>query len=142
MLGAIEYFSGRLFDQGIEGRCTSDSSQGFLRMILAHPREHLFLIHAGARYHTSQATQQSLETHHERVTASPLPSYSPDYKPIAYLWKQTKKRATHHQYFKEFAALTGSVDKALTYCATHPDMVLGLFGLYCEESGLELTQAA
>jgi len=83
-----------------------------------------------------------LETHHERVTASPLPSYSPDYKPIAYLWKQTKKRATHHQYFKEFAALTGSVDKALAYFATHPDMVLGLFGLYCEESGLELTQAA
>jgi len=142
VFGAIEYVSGRLFDQGIEGRFTSDSSQGFWRMILAHPREHLFLIHDGARYHPSQATQQFLETHHERVTASPLPSYSPDYNPIEYLWKQTKKRATHHQSFKEFAALTGSVDKALAYCATHPDMVLGLFGLYCEESGLELTQAA
>ena len=83
-----------------------------------------------------------METHHERVTAYPLPSYSPDYNPIEYLWKKTKKRATHNQYFKEFAALTGSVDKALAYFATHPDMVLGLFGLYCEESGLELTQAA
>jgi transposase len=142
VFGAIEYFSGRLFYQGIEGRFTSDSYQGFLRMILAHTREHLFLIHDGARYHTSQATQQFLETHHERVTAYPLPSYSPDYNPIEYLWKKTKKRATHNQYFKEFAALTGSVDKALAYFATHPDMVLGLFGLYCEESGLELTQAA
>ena len=50
--------------------------------------------------------------------------------------------ATHNQYFKEFATLTVSVDKALAYFAVHPDMVLGLFGLYCEESGLELKQAA
>jgi len=142
VFGAIEYFSGRLFSQGIEGRFTSDSYQGFLHMILARTTEHLFLIHDGARYHTSQATQQFLETHRERITAYPLPSYSPDYNPIEYLWKKTKKRATHNQYFKEFAALTMSVDKALAYFATHPEMVLGLFGLYCEESGFELKQAA
>jgi transposase len=142
VFGAIEYGSGRLFYQGIESRFTSDSYQEFLRMLLAHTKEHLCLIHDGARYHTSQATQQFLETHRERITAYPLPSYSPDYNPIEYLWKKTKKRATHNQYFKEFAALTVSVDKALAYFATHPDMVLGLFGLYCEESGLELKQAA
>ena len=61
---------------------------------------------------------------------------------IEYLWKKTKKRATHNQYFKEFALLTVSVDKALAYFATHPETVLGLFGRYCEESGLELKQAA
>jgi transposase len=142
VFGAIEYFSGRLFYQGIEGRFTSDSYHVFLHMILAHTTEHLFLIHDGARYHTSKATQQFLETHRERITAHPLPSYSPDYNPIEYLWKKTKKRATHNQYFKEFAALTVSVDKALAYFATHPDTVLGLFGRYCEESGLELKQAA
>jgi hypothetical protein len=83
-----------------------------------------------------------LATHADRLTVHPLPSYSPDYNPIEYLWKKTQTRATHNQYFKEFAALTVSVDKALAYFATHPDMVLGLFGLYCEESGLELKQAA
>jgi transposase len=142
VFGAIEYFSGRLFYQGLEDRFTSNSYQAFIQMILAHTTEHLFLIHDGARYHTSQATQQFLETHRERITAHPLPSYSPDYNPIEYLWKKTKKQATHNQYFKEFAALTVSVDKALAYFATHPAMVLGLFGLYCEESGLELKQAA
>ena len=71
-----------------------------------------------------------------------LNPYSPDYKPIEYLWKKTKKRATHNQYFKEFALLTGAVEKALAYFATHPETVLGLFGRYCEESGLELAQAA
>jgi len=41
------------------------------------------------------------------------------------------------KYFKKFAAWTVSGDKALAYFATHPETVLGLFGLYCEESGVE-----
>ena len=61
---------------------------------------------------------------------------------MAYLWKKTQPRATPHKYFKEFAALTVSVDKALASFATHPDEVRGLFGRYCAESGLELKQAA
>src|SRR6266704_85052 len=142
VFGAIEYVSGRLFYQGIEGRFNSESYQGFLQMLMGQTTQHLFLIHDGARYHTSAATQAFLAAHRHRITVEPLPSYSPDYNPIEYLWKKTKKRATHNQYFKEFAALTVSVDKALAYFATHPDMVLGLFGLYCEESGLELKQAA
>jgi transposase len=142
VFGAIEYVSGRLFYQGIEGRFNSESYQGFLQMLMAQTTQHLFLIHDGARYHTSAATQAFLAAHRARITVEPLPSYSPDYNPIEYLWKKTKKRATHNQYFKEFAALTVSVEKALAYFAAHPDTVLGLFGLYCEESGLELKQAA
>jgi hypothetical protein len=61
---------------------------------------------------------------------------------VVRLWKKTKQRSTHNQYFKEFAALTVSVDKVLAFFATHADEVLGLFGRYCEESGLELKQAA
>jgi len=72
----------------------------------------------------------------------PLPSYAPDDKPSAYLWKKTKQRATHHQYCREWAAVTVSVDKALAAFATHPDTVGGLCGLYCEESSLALKQAA
>jgi transposase len=142
VFGAIEYFSGRLFYQGIEGRFNSESYQAFLQMILAHTTQRLFLIHDGARYHTSASTQALLAAHSARITAEPLPSYSPDYNPIEYLWKKTKKRATHNQYFKEFAVLTASVDKALAYFATHSETVLCLFGLYCEESGLALKQAA
>src|SRR5438128_1341744 len=142
VFGAIEYFSGRLFSQGIEGRFNSESYQGFLQMIMAHTPEHLFLIHDGARYHTSASTKAFLAAHSERITEHPLPSYSPDDNPIEYLWKKTKQRATHNKYFKEFVELTVSVEKALTYFATHPETVLGLFGRYCEESGLELKQAA
>jgi len=142
VFGAIAYFSGRLFYQGLEGRFNSDSYHAFLQMILAQTHAHLFLIHDGARYHTSAATQAFLAAHHDRITEHPLPSYSPDYNPIEYLWKKTKQRATHNKYFKEFTALTISVEKALAYFAMHPEEVLGLFGRYCEESGLELKQAA
>jgi transposase len=142
VFGAIEYFSGRLFYQGIDGRFNSEHYQAFLQRIMDQTTEHLFLIHDGARYHTSASTQAFLVAHSKRITEHPLPSYSPDYNPIEYLWKKTKQRATHNKYFKEFLALTVSVDKALAYFATHPATVLGLFGRYCEESGLELKQAA
>ena len=128
VFGAIEYFSGRLFSQGIEGRFNSDSYQAFLQMILAQTTQHLFLIHDGARYHTSASTQAFLAAHSERITEHPLPSYSPDYNPIEYLWRKTKKRATHNKYFKECAAVVVSVDKALAYFAAHPEMVLDLLG--------------
>lgn len=142
VFGAIASFSGRVFSQGIEGRCNSASYQRVLQRIRAQTPEHLFLIHDGARYHTSASTKAFLVAHSARLTVHPLPSYSPDDHPIAYLWKQTKQRATHNKYFKEFAALTVSVEQALAYFATHPETVLGLFGRYCEESGLELKQAA
>jgi transposase len=142
VFGAIASFSGRLFYQGIDGRFNSAQYQAFLQRLLSQTTAHRFVIHDGARYHTSAATHAFLAAHSDRITEHLLPSYSPDYNPIEYLWKKTKPRATHNQYFKEFLALTVSVDKALTYFATHPDTVLGLFGRYCEESGLELKQAA
>ena len=104
--------------------------------------QHLFLIHDGARYHTSQATEQFFQTHRQRLTAHRLPSYSPDYNPIEYLWKKTKQRGTHNKYFPEFSVLIGSVEEALAYFSTHADEVLCLFGRDQEESGLDLQVAA
>ena len=78
------------------------SSPAFVRTILAHTTAPLVRIHDGARYHTSLATTQFLAQHADRLTVHPLPSYSPDYNPMEYLWKKTKKRATHNQYCKEF----------------------------------------
>src|SRR5215475_7561611 len=124
VFGAIEYFSGRLFSQGIEGRFTSDSYQAFLRTILGQTPAHLVVIHDGARYHTRQSTEAFLAAHSPRITAEPLPSYAPDDNPIEYLWKKTKQRATHNKYFKEFAALTVSVEKALAYFAAHSEEIV------------------
>jgi transposase len=123
VFGALAYFSGRLCAQGIEGRLNSESSQGGLPMLMEHTTPPLLLIHDGARYHPRAAPQAFLAAHGARLTVEPLPSSSPDDNPMAYLWKKTKKRATHHQYGKAFALLTVSVDKARAYCATHPATV-------------------
>jgi transposase len=140
--GAMEYCSGRLCSPSIAGRFHSETSQAFLPRMMEQTPEHLLFMHDGARYPTSASTQAFLAAHRDRITAHPLPSYSPDDNPIAYRWKKTKQRATHNKYFQECLARTVAVDKALAYFATHPDTVLGLLGRYCEESGLELKQAA
>jgi transposase len=142
VFGAIAYFSGRLFSQGSEGRFNSESYQALLELSMAQTTAHLFFMHDGAKYQTSQSTKQFLDVHRARITVEPLPAYSPDYNPIEYLWKKTKQRATHNPYFKECAELTVSVEKALAFFATHANEVLGLFGCYCKESGLDLQQAA
>jgi DDE superfamily endonuclease len=142
VFGAIAEVSGRLCLQGIEGRLNADSDHAFWPMIMAQTTERLLLIHDGARSHTRAATTACLAAPHDRIPAPPFPSYAPDFHPSEYLWKKTPQRATHKKYCKECIELTGSVDQAWAYCATHPDMGLGLFGRYCEESGLELKQAA
>jgi transposase len=136
VFGVIEYFSGRLFYQGIEGKFNSESYQAFLRQVLAQTRKHLFLIHDGAKYHTSKATQSFLTEHRDRLTECRLPSYSPDYNPIEYLWRKVKKETTHNKYFEQFEQIIASVDKVLACFAQKAEVVLGLFGLYCRDVGL------
>jgi len=136
VLGCIEYFSGRFFHQAIEGRFTSASYQTFLLQVLAQTNEPLFIIQDGARYHTSKAMQQFWAEHSERITVYQLPSYSPDYNPIEYLWRKIKKGKTHNRYFAQFGELIATVDQALAYFAQHAELVLNLFGLYGAETGL------
>jgi hypothetical protein len=71
-----------------------------------------------------------------------LPSYSPDYNPIEYLWRKVKKEATHNKYFQAFEHLVQSVDLTLAAFAQRAQDVLNLFGCYCAELGLALAAAA
>lgn len=137
VFGLIDYFSGRFSYEAIEGRFNSEGYQAFLRQVLKQTRKHLFLIQDGAKYHTSKSTRQFFETQRNRLTVFQLPSYSPDYNPIEYLWKKIKARATHDKYFAQFEHLVSSVDKALAFFAERRQEVLNLFGLYCAEVGLQ-----
>ena len=142
VFGLLEYFSGRFFYQGIQGKFTSESYQAFLTTVLRQTRKHLFLIQDGAKYHTSHSTCAFVTAHADRLTVYPLPAYSPDYNPIERLWRRVKKDATHNKYFATFDALVQSVDKTLAACAERPRDILTLFGDYCAELGLATTAAA
>lgn len=137
VLGLIDYCSGRLFWQGQTERFTSGTYATFLSNVLAQTQQHIILIQDGARYHTSQAMNDFFALHVDRLTKFQLPSYSPDFNPIEYLWKKVKKAATHLKYFATFDALTTAVDHALYQFAKLPDEILSLMGHYCDTLGAE-----
>jgi transposase len=130
VFGAIEFFSGQLVYQGTEERFQSDSYQTFLLHLLSQVSGKVILIQDGARYHTSKTMREFFEQHQERLMVYQLPSYSPDYNPIEYLWKKVKTVATHNRYFDEFVKLVASVDEALKILATQADEILRLMGVY------------
>lgn len=133
VFGLIEFFSGRLFYQGIEGRFNSESYIIFLKAVLQQTTQRLFLVQDGARYHTAQRTKQFFQAHADQLTFVQLPSYSPDYNPIEYLWRALKRRTTHNNYFPEFATLMTSVEEALAYFQAQPDYVKSLFTIYLDQ---------
>ena len=129
VFGLLDYFSGRLFHQGLEGRLHSESYCAFLQQVLDQTTEPICLIQDGARYHTSQETQAFFARHAARLTVYQLPSYSPDYNPIEKLWKKIKQEETHLVYFPTFEALRETVEQALVKFARRAEEILSLCGL-------------
>jgi transposase len=132
VFGLIEYFTGRFWYQGQEGRLHSATYIAFLTRVLAQTTQPIMLMQDGARYHTSAAMQRFFGTHSERLTVFQLPSYSPDYNPIEKLWKKVKKEGTHLHYFPTFEALTDTVEQALLKFANTPAEILALCSLPTE----------
>jgi len=133
VFAAIEFFTGRLVYQGTEERFQSHSYQAFLLYLLSQVPGKIILIQDGARYHTSKSTREFFAQHQDRLRIYNLPSYSPDYNPIEYLWKKVKTKATHNRYFAEFGNLVASVEAALQILATQAAEILRLMGVYTNQ---------
>ena len=137
VLGGIEFFSGRLLTHTlVTRRFNSETYQAFLTHVLAQTERPVLLIQDGARYHTSLSTRTFFAQHQARLSVYQLPSYSPDYNPIEFLWKQMKQRATHNKYFPAFDKLVTAVDETLSHFAHHKDEVKNLMGRYLEQLDL------
>ena len=132
VFGLIECFSGRLFYHGFDGKFTAETYIAFLTRVLEQTTEPLFLVQDGAPYHTAATVKAFFQAHRARLHVTQLPSYSPDYNPIEFLWRATKRQATHNRYFPVFDTLIGSVEEALAAFATQPARVKALFGLYLD----------
>ncbi len=129
VFGLIEYFTGRLFYQGQEGRLNSTTYIAFLKGVLEQTTHPIILIQDGARYHTSTETKAFFTQHAARLQVCQLPTYSPDYNPIEKLWKKIKQHETHLHYFPTFEALTEKVEQALLKFANIPEEILMLCSL-------------
>jgi len=133
VFGLLDYFSGRLFWHGHEGRFTAESYCAFLATVLAATTQPLVLVQDGARYHTAQEAQAFFAAHADRLTVHQLPAYSPDYNPIEHLWRNIKRRNTHNRYFPTFTDLTTAVEAARTHFQAHPAAVKQLMGTYLDQ---------
>ena len=129
VLGLIDYFTGRFWYQGHDGKLNSASYQAFITQVLDTTDRPVIVIQDGARYHTSKAMQAFFAAHAERLTVAQLPSYSPDYNPIEKLWKRIKEKETHLHYFPTFEALTDKVQQALFNFQNAQEEILSVCGL-------------
>jgi transposase len=67
VFGLIEFFSGRLFSQGVEGKFNAQSYQAFLEWVLGQTTAPLFLVQDGAPYHRSAALRPFWHAHRGRL---------------------------------------------------------------------------
>lgn len=130
VFGLIDYFSGKFFSKGIQGKFNADSYIDFLKNVLSKTRKHIFLIQDGASYHKSKKVKEFFEKNKHRLTVNNLPSYSPDFNPIEGLWKKIKEQGTHLKYFPTFDSLIEKVNEMLIKFSDAATEVLALFGFY------------
>ncbi len=140
VFGAIEYFSGRLVYKTEENKLTCKTYLAFLKTLLQRFPSRIILIHDNAPYHKSKEIVQFLASR-PRLECCPLPTYSPDYNLIEYLWKKAKARV-HNKYFPTFDTLKQCVHSALHYFQKNASEVLSLHGVYDREVISATFQAA
>ena len=129
VFGLLDYLSGRLFHQGLEGRLKSASYTAFLQQVLDQTTEPSCLIQDGARYHTSKETKAFVARPADRLTVSQLPRYSPADNPIEKLWQKIKQEETPLVSFPTCDALRDKVEQALIKFARRAPDLLALCGL-------------
>jgi transposase len=133
VFGLIEYFSGKFFTKGIEGKFNSKTYSEFLMEVMSKTKKHLYIIHDNARYHTSKAMKEFYNKNASRITIYNLPSYSPDFNPIEIMWKKVKGIGVHLKYFPTFEDLILSVTETLSHFQNISTEVLAVFGFYKKE---------
>jgi transposase len=132
VFGLIDYFTGRFFCKGHEGRLNSESYKTFLTEIMKKTRKHIILIQDGARCHAGKMMKDFFPEYSRRITVYQLPSYSPDYNPIEKLWKKIKGKEIHLHYFPTSDSLKNKTGEALLHFNDMRNEILPLFNFYDE----------
>lgn len=67
VFGLIDYFTGRFFSKGHEGKLNAESYIDFLKSVLSITRKHIVLVQDGASYHRSKVVNQFFEENKHSV---------------------------------------------------------------------------
>jgi transposase len=131
VFGMIDYFTGKLIYQIIDGKLNGTSYIKFLRKVMRESSDKVIVVQDGAPYHRSKEVKTFGKENSGRLSIFSLPSYSPDYNPIEFLWRKIKRNATHNVYFENFELLTSTVRNEIVKLRRKPSQILNIFGAYC-----------
>ena len=82
----------------------------YLRQVSSHSHRRVVVIADNARYHHARLHKEWREKAKSRFSPLYLPPYSPDLNPIERVWKMTRRKGTHNQYFPSLEAIVEAVE--------------------------------
>ena len=99
----------------------------FLRRLIRHSSQKVFLIVDGHPVHRSRAVHQWLEKHQDRIRLFFLPAYSPELNPDKLLNHDVKANAVGRQRPKTQAQMMENIRSYLRSTQRYPNVVQSFF---------------
>ena len=81
----------------------------FLKHLVRHYDRKIYLVLDNARYHHAILLRDWLEDNREKIELHFLPAYYPDLNAQEYVWRVTRRKATHNRYFPNKSVLHGAI---------------------------------
>jgi len=111
--GAVRIRDGKFVYSREERRFNADTFFTFLkklRRISCHAGRRVVLIVDNVRYHHASLHQKWCNKCRKRFVLLFMPPYSPELNPTERVWKLTRRKATHNQYFPTRDLVSNSVE--------------------------------
>jgi transposase len=114
--GAVRLRDGKLIMSQPEGMFDARTCWNFLRQVQNFSRgqgRKAVVILDNARYHHASLHQQWRKEVAAHFRLHFLPPYSPELNPIERVWKLTRRRCLHNQYFQSLDEVVCAIDPCL-----------------------------
>ena len=111
--GAVRLRDGKFVYRREEGSFDGSTFHGFLEhlwKVARRGRTHSVVIADNAKYHHAKLHKDWRDTHAGRFRLNFLPPYRPELNPIERVWKLTRRRRLHNQYFAGLSSVADSVE--------------------------------
>jgi transposase len=115
--GAVRLRDGKFVYQREDGLFNGETFFRFLkrlRQASSHARPRVVVILDNAQYHHARLHKAWRERTPCRFGLAYLPAYSPELNPIERVWKLTRRKATHNQYFPTLNTIANAVEPLFT----------------------------
>lgn len=110
VFGSVKISTGRLITQK-EPIFNAPTFITFLEYFIkkAYRKKTVMVILDNSKYHRAKIVTDWADDHSKKIKLEFLPPYSPDLNPIERVWKLTRKKCVHNEYFPTIDSLADTV---------------------------------